>query len=151
MLRTWKCFSVMYEYLPNPTSKIFLSISLCAQSLQLCPNLCDPMDCSSLGSSVHGILQARILKWVAMPLSRESSRPRDRTWFSYVSCIGKWVLYRSRHLGNPTFIKQGLLSLNVKDKYREVRKILSSTIKNPTEWLPDRLHSPLAESKLLGP
>ena len=51
---------------------------------QLCPTLCDPMDCSPPGSSVHGILQARALEWVAMPFSRESSQPRDWTW---VSCI----------------------------------------------------------------
>ena len=46
--------------------------------------LCDPMDCSPPGSSVHGILQARILEWVAISFSRGSSQPRDRTW---VSCI----------------------------------------------------------------
>ena len=40
---------------------------------QLCPTLCDPMDCSPPGSSVHGILQARILEWVAIPFSRGSS------------------------------------------------------------------------------
>ena len=51
---------------------------------QLCPTLCDPMDCSLPGSSVHGTLQARILEWVATPFSRGSSQPRDRTW---VSCI----------------------------------------------------------------
>ena len=45
---------------------------------QLCQTLCDLMDCSPLGSSVHGILQARILESVAMPSSRASSRPRDR-------------------------------------------------------------------------
>ena len=49
-----------------------------AQSLQSCPILCDPMDCSPPGSSVYGILQARILEWVHMPSSRESSLPRDR-------------------------------------------------------------------------
>ena len=48
------------------------------------PILCDPMDCSLLGSSVCGILQARILEWVAMPSSRGSSWPRDQTC---VSCI----------------------------------------------------------------
>ena len=48
-----------------------------AKSLQSCPALCDPMDCSLTGSSVHGILQARILEWVAMPFSRGSSQPRD--------------------------------------------------------------------------
>ena len=41
------------------------------------PTLCNPMDCSPPGSSVHGILQARILEWVAMPSSRGSSQPRD--------------------------------------------------------------------------
>ena len=47
--------------------------------LQLFPILCDTMDCSSPGSSVHGILQARILEWIAMPSSRRSSWPRDQT------------------------------------------------------------------------
>ena len=53
-----------------------------AQSLQSCPTPCDPMDCSLPGSSVHGILRARILEWVAMPSSRGSSRPKDRTCIS---------------------------------------------------------------------
>ena len=47
----------------------------CAQSLQSCPTLCDPMDCSPPGSSVRGILQARRLKWVALSFFRRSSRP----------------------------------------------------------------------------
>ena len=49
-----------------------------------CLTLCDPMDCSLPGSSVYGILQARILEWVAISFFRGSSRPRDRT---QVSCI----------------------------------------------------------------
>ena len=51
---------------------------------QLCPILFDPLDCSPPGSFVYGILQARILQWVAYPFSRGSSQPRDQTW---VSCI----------------------------------------------------------------
>ena len=51
---------------------------------QSCPTLCDPMDCSLPGSSVHRILQARILDWVAIPFFRESSHPRFRT---QVFCI----------------------------------------------------------------
>ena len=51
---------------------------------QLCLTLCDPMDCSLPGSSVHGILQARILEWVALSFSRGASGPRDWTW---VSCV----------------------------------------------------------------
>ena len=51
---------------------------------QSCPTLCNPMDCSLPGSSVHGIFQARVLEWGAISFSRGSSRPRDRT---QVSCI----------------------------------------------------------------
>ena len=65
---------------------------------QSCLTLCDPMDCSLPGFSVHGILQARILEWVAMPFSRGSSRPKDGTW---VSCIGRWILYHLSHQGSP--------------------------------------------------
>ena len=46
---------------------------------QSCLTLGDPMDCNPPGSSVHGILQARILEWVAMPFARGSFRPRDQT------------------------------------------------------------------------
>ena len=46
---------------------------------QLCPTLCNPMDCSPPSSSVHGILQERILEWVAMPSSRGSSQPKSPT------------------------------------------------------------------------
>ena len=56
-----------------------------AKSLHLCLTLCDPMDHSPPGSSVHGILQARILEWVAMPFSRGSSRPRDQTQVSNIA------------------------------------------------------------------
>ena len=54
---------------------------------------CNFWDCSPPGSSAHGILQARILEWVTMPSSRESSWPMDRTRISYVSCIGKQVFF----------------------------------------------------------
>ena len=50
----------------------YTSMSICAKLLQLSPTLCDSMDYSPEGSSVHGILQARILEWVAMPSFRES-------------------------------------------------------------------------------
>ena len=51
-----------------------------AKSVQSCLTLCDPME-SPLGSSVHGILQAKILEWVAISSCRGSSHPRDRTQF----------------------------------------------------------------------
>ena len=58
------------------------SIWICAKLCQSCLTLCDPMDSSPPGSSVCGILQARILEWVAMPSSREFSLPRDQTCIS---------------------------------------------------------------------
>ena len=54
---------------------------------QLCPTFCDPMDCSPPGSSVHRILQARILAWVAIPFSRGSSQPRD--WTQVSGIVGR--------------------------------------------------------------
>ena len=71
------------ELSPNAPGK-------CASELvaQSCLTLYDLMDCSQPGFSVHGILQARILEWVAMPSSRGSSRPKDRTHVSCVSCVG---------------------------------------------------------------
>ena len=50
--------------------------------VQVCLTLCDPMECSLPGSSVHGVLQARVLEWVAIPFFRGSSPSSDRTWVS---------------------------------------------------------------------
>ena len=55
-----------------------------SEDAQSCPTLCDPMDYSLPGSSIHGIFQARMLEWVAMPSSRGTSQPRDQT---HISCI----------------------------------------------------------------
>ena len=72
---------------------------LCASAhAQLCPTLCNPMDFNSLGSSVHGVLQARILEWLAISYSRGSSLPSGWT---HVSCIGRWILLPLKHLGKP--------------------------------------------------
>ena len=65
----------------------------CAKWLQSCPTPRDPMDCSPPASSVHGVLQARILERVAVSFSRGSSQPRDQTCISYVSCTGRQVPY----------------------------------------------------------
>ena len=56
---------------------------MCVLITQSCLTHCDPMNCSLPGSSVLGILQARILEWVAIFFSRGSSQPRDQTWISY--------------------------------------------------------------------
>ena len=57
----------------------------CVLVTQLCLTHCDPMDCSLPGPFVHGLLQARLLEWVAISYSRESSQPRDRTQVSYIA------------------------------------------------------------------
>ena len=62
-----------------------------AESLQTCSTCFDPMDCSPADSSNPGILQARILEWVAMPFFRGSSPPRDQTWVPHIT--GGWILY----------------------------------------------------------
>ena len=77
-------------------SLIFVSAMCCAVLClvdQLCPTLCDPIDYSPQGSSDHGILQARILEWVAISFSRGSSQPRDRTQVSRIAgrCFNLWA------------------------------------------------------------
>ena len=65
-----------------------MPVSACAvKSLRSCLTLGDPMDCSVPGSSVHGVSQAKILEWVAIPFSKGSSAPRDQT---RVSCLSRW-------------------------------------------------------------
>ena len=69
--------------------------------VQLCLTLCNPRDCNPQGSSVHGIFQTRILEWVAISYSRGSSWPRNQTWVSCVSCIGRQILYTTVPPGKP--------------------------------------------------
>ena len=71
----------------KPRNKATMCVCMRAKSLQLCLTLWDPTDYSPPGSSVQGILQTRILEWVAMPSSRVSSWPRGRTHISCGSCI----------------------------------------------------------------
>ena len=61
--------------------------------IQSCLTLCEPMDCSPPGSSVHGFFQGRILECVAIPYSRGSSQPRDWIHVSCISCAGRQILY----------------------------------------------------------
>ena len=74
-------------------SIIYLYLCMHAKSLQTCQTLCNPIDHNPTGSSVHGILQAKVLEWVAMPFSRGSSWLRDRTRVSYSSLTDSGVLY----------------------------------------------------------
>ena len=74
-------------------SPVCLRHSSSSEVTHLCPTLCDPVDCSLPGFSVHRILQARILEWVAISFSRGSSWPRDRTWLSCTAgrCFNLWA------------------------------------------------------------
>ena len=86
---------------------VFLCFSICipllcihvhAKSLQSCPTLCDPMDCSLPGSSLHGVLQARRLEWVAVPFLQGIFPPQGWNCISGVSCTGRRVL------GSPSLL-----------------------------------------------
>ena len=117
---TKRCARVLFSYLKFTLTETFLQQrwaylgladnyklsfatmkSMCAQSLQSCPTLWDPMDCSNPGSSVHGILQTWILEWVAISFSRGSSRPRDQTQVYFISFIGRLILYHQCHVQSP--------------------------------------------------
>ena len=78
-------YELLKAHLEKEEQWIFLCV--CAQSLKSRPTLCDPMDCSPPGSSVHGILQARILGWVAISSSRGSPQPRGWTRVSWGSSL----------------------------------------------------------------
>ena len=79
-------------------SDLLSCLCVCATPLQLCTTRCNPMDSSPPGSSAHGILQARIMEWIAISSSRGSSQPKNQT-----QVFGRWVLYHKHHLGSPFF------------------------------------------------
>ena len=102
-------FSIAYSWHPCQRSVdhihmnlflgcLFCSICLCVSVTQSCLTLCYPMDYSPPGSSVHGILQARILEWVVIPFSKGSSQTRDRT---QVSCTADrfFTIWATREAG----------------------------------------------------
>ena len=86
------------NYIPHTVNKSLHAVTkdpecMCMHAQPRLP-LYDPMDCNPPGNSVHGILQARILEWVAISNSRGSSQPRDQIHVSLVSCNGRWILYQ---------------------------------------------------------
>ena len=84
--RTWLKWLSTHDDFTWLCDFFFHCVMLCLVA-QLCQTICDPLDYSPPGSSVHGIFQARILEWVAISYSRESSWPRYWTYGSYDSCI----------------------------------------------------------------
>ena len=99
------------------------------------------MNCRPPGSSVYGIYQARILAWylpdkiwVAMPSSRWSSQPRDQTHVSYVSCIGRPVLYHKCHLGSPIYFRYTPES-GIARSYSGPSLVAQMVRNNPETWV----------------
>ena len=86
----YESLCIQQKLMQQCKSTIFSKCAKCAKSIQSCSTFCNPMDCSPPGSSVHGIVQATILEWVAISFSRGSSWPRDRTC---VFCIDRQILY----------------------------------------------------------
>ena len=92
------CQTLHFPLPPSPPKMVtavgivLFTLQRLAKLFQSRPTLCNPMDCSPPGSSVHGILQARILEWVAMPSTRGSSQPRDWTQVSYISSTSRHIL-----------------------------------------------------------
>ena len=91
------------EFLYIQTLKFCLKWSI-VKVTQSCPNLCNPMD-----YTVHGLLQARILEWVAFPFSKGSSQPRDQTKVSHIAgrffTIWAWIISKYTYMTNVPFTK----------------------------------------------
>ena len=78
---------------------VYYAYAMLCSKANLCPTLCYPM--KPAGFSVPGMLQARILERIAFSSSRGSSWPRDQSYVSYTSCIGRWILYHWATWGTP--------------------------------------------------
>ena len=89
LMDIWLFHFFLQLWINKATLNIYVQkLCLCAKSLQLCSTLCDPMDCSLPGSCVRGILQARILDWVAMPSSGGIFPTQESNW--YLLCLLHW-------------------------------------------------------------
>ena len=97
-----------------------------SQVTKSCLTLCDPMDCSLLCSSVHGIFQARILEWIAISFSRESSWPKDRTQVSHTvgRCFTVWATGEVQTLSYDLAIP----FLGIHLKKQKIKKVLIQKI-----------------------
>ena len=92
---------------------------VCVRVTQSCPTLCDPMDCKLPGSSVHGILQARGLKWVAFSFFRGSSQPRDWTQAPTLQADSLPSEPQGKHVNSGSVSLNGLRFVDLKKKKKE--------------------------------
>ena len=111
-----------------------------SEVIQSCPTLCDPMDCSLLGSYIHGIFQSRIMEWVAISFSGRSSQPRDGTWVSRI--VGRrFTIWATRE------VFKALYSQQKQDWELTVAQIMNSLLPNSDlnwKWGKPRDHSGMA-------
>ena len=103
---------LIYIYIYQMHMCVCECVCVCVQLLSHVQFFAAPQT-SPPGSSAHGILQARILKWVVNSFSRGSSWPRDWTCISCISCIGKRIHYHTHHLGSPIYTKHLPLNSSV--------------------------------------
>ena len=127
------CLNGTTHYFPPP------QVCMHTRSLQSCPTLCNAMDCSIPGSSVHGILQARRLDRVAMPSSRGSSWPRDWT---RISCIAD-RFFTAEHLGKPP--RPLVTRIQVLQTQILFPTLSFPSINFPSESLPKILHGTICK------
>ena len=123
LLKLFLASRVKRSLLPESPQLTWVHACSAAKS---CSTLCDPMDCSPPGSSVHGIFQARILDWVAISSSRGSALPRDRICVSG----GRQILYRLSYLGSCC-----LIGAPIQNKFKSEKKIEKKTRKKKMQVL----------------
>ena len=103
-------FSIVFYH--KILSIVLFAIQYVCSVAHSCPTLCNPMDCSPPGSSVHWILQVRILEWVAMPSSRVSSQPRGWTQVSHIAG-GFFTIWASSYTLGPWLSVHFILGMHV--------------------------------------
>ena len=97
----WGAIAFSMKVYSVPQTLMYKILVVCLLVAQSCLILCDPMDCSSPGFSVHGILQARMLEWVAIPFSK-GIFPTQRSNLGLLNC--KHILYHLSHQESPIYI-----------------------------------------------
>ena len=96
------------------------------------PTLCDPMDCSLSGSSVHGIFQARVLEWIAISFSRGCSRPRNQTRVSHIAGR-RFTVWATREVQIPMRLLHNLVPSVENQKWRDLSRT-ANNLTNKALW-----------------
>ena len=119
-------------------------LNMCVLVAQSCPTLCDCVDCSLPGSSIHRILQASILDWIAIPFSRGSSWPRNQTWVS-LPYLRQILYHLSHHHQSPMWflIYHQKLELKCPPTINDYKQTVVHTysvklLSNKKEWTMDK-------------